>query len=137
MMMRKTLIALFLCVVMVSTIGAAVTATACPCVKRLATPQLVAPENNATFKLGQTITYEWKAVNGAVAYRVEAQYEGAKHEWIHDWSFIINAPANAPATSYSTPAINAQTHRWHVVAIASDPVHNSRPSEWRTFTNEA
>jgi hypothetical protein len=131
--MRKTLIALFLCLVMVGTIGAAVTATACPCVKRLAKPQLVAPQNGTTVKVGQTIPFEWKAVNGAVAYRLEAQYESAKHEWIHDFSYIIKAPA----TSYSTPAINAQTHRWHVIAVASDPVQNSQPSEWRTFTIEA
>jgi hypothetical protein len=137
MTMRKTLIALFLCLVMVGTIGAAVTATAAPCVNRLDTPQLVAPENGATPKVGQTITFEWKAVDGAVAYRVEAQKETAKHEWTHDWAFIINAPANAPTTTFSRQAMHAQTHRWHVIAIASNPMQNSQPSEWHTFTVEA
>ena len=136
-MMRKTLISLFLCLALVGTIGAAATATACSCVNRLDTPQLVAPENGATPKVGQTTTFEWKAVDGAVAYRVEAQNENAKHEWTHDWAFIINAPANAPATTFSRQAMHAQTHRWHVIAIASNPMRNSQPSEWRTFTVEA
>jgi len=131
-MMRKTLISLLLCLVLVGTIGAAATATACSCVNRLDTPQLVAPENGATPKVGQTITFEWKAVDGAVAYRVEAQNENAKHEWTHDWAFIINAPA----TTFSRQAMHAQTHRWHVIAIASNPMRNSQPSEWRTFTVE-
>ncbi len=133
-MMRKTLIALFLCVVMVSTIGASVTATACLCVQRLDKPQLVAPENNATIKVGQTVLYEWKAVNGAVAYRLVVEKETAKNVWTIDLPSRI---INAPATSYPGRATHAGPHRWCVVAIASDPAQNSQPSEWRTLNIEA
>ncbi len=81
--MRKTLIVLFLCVVMASTIGATAVATAAR--PQISTPHLVAPKNTAEFTTSDlsSVTFEWTAVHYAVSYSLEFQYYNAKvHYWI-------------------------------------------------------
>ncbi len=135
--MRKTLIALFLCVVMAGTIEAAVTATARPPEKpvRLETPVLVTPPDKEVFKVDDTTIFEWTEVYGAVAYRLECQGKVFHREGIN--SVIINAPATSwgPVTFGQTqwPLV---VSRWRVTAIASDLSLNSQPSEWRYFIVE-
>ncbi len=128
--MRKTLIVLFLCVVMAGTIGATAVTTAAQ--QQLTTPRLVAPLNNAELTTSDVITHEWKAVRGAVNYLLDIQMENPrdKHDWISVCSITLDS------TSVTLPGLQGLHGHfaWRVTALASDPALNSEPSPWSTYT---
>jgi len=130
--MKKHL-ALFLIVLMaVSVVSAAglVTAGVASAKKpALATPQVISPNNHLKASVGSTISFEWKAVDGADWYGLVIQKLGTG-----GWTMVTGI--SGPQTTQSWTFNTAGTYRWAVSAGTLDHSHDSAPTNWRTITIE-
>ncbi len=100
-------------------------------------PQLVDPQNGATFTSGQRVTFAWKPVSGAqVVYFLSFQIENAAHEWVNGDDYAVRAP-----NTTHTIQVHYGHYRWYVFAYDLGATNPSDPNtqtpaaiEWRTFT---
>jgi hypothetical protein len=132
----KRYLALLLLVIMVVSVVSATAATATAAApKKLATPQLVAPRNNAIVPGGKPTTFKWKAVRGATNYQILWQvgtpYITQNQPHI---AWGTNGFGGTRTTSLAQPFTIAGMYRWHITALSSNPSLNSDPSNWRYFT---
>jgi len=131
--MKKKKIGLLLIALLVVTVLLVSVAAAAPPVKTLATPQLLYPKSDQVFNYyPRTLTLQWKAVPGATGYLVEWQYSDPTSKI---WA---DGPYDNHVTTidnwFTFNFVGAQPGRWHVTALGTNPLLNSKPSKWGTFT---
>ena len=126
--MRKHTMSLALIVLLVLA-GVLVTAgAAAPVIKMLKTPKLISPRDGSVFDYyPRTLTLEWGEVKGAVRYQVD-------REALIDGEWKPYLPIETTNTRFTFDFVGAQPGRWRVTAVGPDPLRNSFPSRWNTFT---
>jgi len=132
-MKQRPVALLLLAVMIVSVVSAAAATTAAAPPKRLATPQLVAPRNNAIVPLSPPTTFKWKAVRGTTSYRMELQKatRDTSNPRIIRWTGSARIISGA-SVGFGFAQLGA--YRWRITALSSNPSLNSAPSAWRYFT---
>jgi len=95
----------------------------------LTAPQPLAPANGSEFnQFPRKTTLKWSPVTGAVAYKVEAEYQTPD---TGEWSRAT--PSNEiKATEYEFEFPGAQPGRWRVWAVDANG-HEGPKSDWWTF----
>jgi len=131
---KKRTISLALIALLVLTGALMTTGTAAPRpVMRLATPQLVSPRNGATLSsIPFYYDFECRAVNGVDYYQIELQYATLVGKNSIEWTSGGTWGSDDPTWTLGFNKV--ALWRWRVMAIATDPLLNSYPSKWRTFT---
>jgi len=131
--MNKKLLTITIALVLLAIIVAPVVAA--PAVKRLVSPSLLLPANNAKFTYNPCILeLEWKPVvdERVSGYLVEAEMYDPRYEIWYTFTSIQRITTDPWYQLDCYPGY--YTYRWRVTALSSVSGCDSAPSNWRTFT---
>jgi len=94
----------------------------------LVAPQPIAPANGSEFnQFPRKTTLKWSPVTGAVAYKVEVEYQSPDGQWQP-----AVAVKEVKDTEYEFDFIGAQPGRWHVWAVDANGQEGPK-SDWWSF----
>jgi hypothetical protein len=138
--MNKKLVIIAIALVIFAIVVAPVAAA--PAIKRLTSPSLLSPANNAQLTNGDhQVMLQWKPVDDprVTDYLIEVQGYWSQMEF---WGRLTSSERIATNTWYQVDCFPAAggaldgwfNYRWRVTARASDPGSTSAPSSWHYFS---
>ena len=138
--MNKKLVIIAIALVIFAIVVAPVAAA--PAIKRLPSPSLLSPANNAQLTNGDhQVMLQWKPVDDprVTDYLIEVQGYWSQMEI---WGRFSSVDRITTDTSYQVDCFPASwgaldgffNYRWRVTAHASDPGSTSAPSSWHYFS---